>query len=98
MATLCAKTPDPARYIRGKAFNTALLAIGYALQGELDQACARGREAVDLTGSLDSVRAVTYIRRLLSELSSHDSEDQIRDFRAYAETRLPAVRPHALHR
>ena len=35
---------DP-RYIRGKAFNIALLAIGYALQGELDQACVRGREA-----------------------------------------------------
>ena len=33
------------RYIRGKAFNTALLAIGYALQGELDQACNHGREA-----------------------------------------------------
>lgn len=50
---------DP-RYIRGKAFNTALLAIGYALQGELDQACIRGRDAVDLTGTLYSARAITY--------------------------------------
>jgi hypothetical protein len=27
------------RYIRGKAFNTALLALAYAQQGELDSAC-----------------------------------------------------------
>jgi hypothetical protein len=88
---------DP-RYIRGKAFNTALLAIGYALQGELDQACVRGRDAVDLTGSLDSARATTYIRRLLGELAPHDDEDQVREFRSYAETALPALRRRASRR
>lgn len=45
------------RYIRGKAFNTSLLAISHALQGQLDQACTHGREAIDLTSSLDSARA-----------------------------------------
>jgi hypothetical protein len=57
------------RYIRGKAFNTALLAIGYALQDQLDQACTHGRETIDLTGGLDSARATTYVRRLLAELA-----------------------------
>lgn len=85
---------DP-RYIRGKAFNIALLAIGYALQGELSQACIRGREAVDLTGSLDSARAITYIRNLLAQLALHEDEVQVREFRSYAEARLPALRRHA---
>jgi hypothetical protein len=88
---------DP-RYIRGKAFNVALLAIGYALQGELDQACARGREAVDLTGNLDSARAVSYIRRLLGELAPHAREAQVREFRLYAQAALPALQPRASRR
>jgi len=86
------------RYIRGKAFNTALLAIGYALQDQLDQACAHGREAIDLTGSLDSARATTYIRRLLTELAPHDQEEQVRGLRSYAEATLPALRQRAAHR
>jgi tetratricopeptide (TPR) repeat protein len=86
------------RYIRGKAFNTALLAIGYALQGELDQACAHGREAIDLTGGLDSARATTYIRRLLSELAAHEQEEQVRGLKSYAETTLPALQQRAARR
>ena len=86
------------RYIRGKAFNTTLLAIGHALQGQLDQACTRGREAIDLTGSLDSARATTYVRRLLAELTPHDGEEQVRGLRSYAETTLPALRQRAARR
>jgi hypothetical protein len=86
------------RYIRGKAFNTALLAIGYALQGELDQACTHGREAIDLTGGLDSARATTYIRRLLGELAAHDQEEQVRGLRSYAEATLPALQQRAARR
>ena len=86
------------RYIRGKAFNTALLAFGYALQGQLDQACAHGREAIDLTGNLDSARATTYIRRLLAELAPHGQEEQVRSLRSYAEATLPALRQRAARR
>jgi hypothetical protein len=86
------------RYIRGKAFNTALLAIGYALQGEFDQACVRGCEAVDLVGGLDSARAITYIRRLLGELAPHAQEEKVREFRSYAEAALPALRQRASRR
>jgi hypothetical protein len=88
---------DP-RYIRGKAFNTALLAIGYALQDQLDQACTHGREAIDLTGSLDSARATTYIRRLLAELAPHELEEQVQGLRSYAEATLPALRQRATRR
>jgi succinate dehydrogenase/fumarate reductase-like Fe-S protein len=83
------------RYIRGKTFNVALLAAGYAVQGEVEQACATGREAVDRVVTLHSARAVTYIRNLLVDLSNYDDTRECREFRAYAETRLPALRPHA---
>ena len=86
------------RYIRGKAFNTALLSFGYALQGQLDQACAHGREAIDLTGTLDSARATTYIRRLLAELAPHRHEEQVCSLRSYAEATLPALRQRAVRR
>src|SRR3984957_4652099 len=81
------------RYIRGKAFNTSLLAIGYALQGQLDQACAHGRDAIALAGSLDSARATTYIRRLLTELAPRDREDQVRGLTADARGAPPALPP-----
>jgi tetratricopeptide (TPR) repeat protein len=83
------------RYIRGKAFNVALLAAGYAVQGEVEQACATGRDAVDRVVTLHSARAVTYIRNLLANLSDYDDVAECREFRAYAETRLPALRRHA---
>jgi hypothetical protein len=86
------------RFVRGRAFNVALLAIGHALQGEVEQACVRGREAVDLTGNLDSVRATTYIRNLLNELAPHHGEGTVSAFRSYAETQLPALRRRASHR
>jgi succinate dehydrogenase/fumarate reductase-like Fe-S protein len=83
------------RYIRGKAFNVALLAAGYALQGEVEQACASGREAVDRAVTLHSTRAVTYIRNLLVDLSDYDGAAELREFREYAEVQLPALRRHA---
>jgi hypothetical protein len=86
------------RYIRGKAFNVALLAAGYAVQGEVEQACETGREAVDRAVALDSTRAVTYIRNLLVDLSGYDDVEECRAFRAYAETRLPALRKRASRR
>jgi hypothetical protein len=84
-------------FVRGRAFNIALLAIGFGLQGEVEQACARGREAVDLTGSLHSARAVRYIRTLLAELADHNTV-AVAEFRSYAEQRLPALRSHASRR
>lgn len=83
------------RYVRGRAFNVALLAASYAVQGDVEQACATGREAVDRAAPLLSTRVVTYIRNLLVDLSDYDDVAECRDFRAYAETRLPALRPHA---
>jgi tetratricopeptide (TPR) repeat protein len=86
------------RFIRGKAFNIALLAAGYAAQGEVEQACATGRDAVDRIVALDSARAVTYIRNLLVDLRGHDDVGEYRDFKAYAQARLPGLRRRASRR
>ncbi len=83
------------RYVRGRAFNMALLAIGYALQGELDEACTHGRDAVGLAAGLDSARAVTYIRHLLHQLASSKDEVQVHEFSSYAQAALPTLRQHA---
>jgi hypothetical protein len=80
------------RYVRGKAFNTALLASSYALQCQVEQACAAGREAIDRAVGLDSARAVTYIRNLLHDLAEYQDVGECRELTAYARTRLPALR------
>jgi hypothetical protein len=85
-------------YIRGKAFNVALLAAGYALQGEVKQACETGREAVDRAVALHSARAVTYVRNLLVDLSDYGDATELRKFKEYAEVRLPALRRRASRR
>jgi hypothetical protein len=86
------------RFIRGKAFNIALLASSYAIQGEVEQACEHGRDAVDRAVALQSNRAVTYIQNLLIDLTENSDADECREFRAYAEGRLPALRRRASRR
>ncbi|GAA4605080.1 hypothetical protein GCM10023195_17540 [Actinoallomurus liliacearum] len=86
------------RFIRGKAFNVAILASGYALQGETEEACAKGREAVDRVVMLHSARAVTYIRNLLLDLAQQRDTEECREFTQYARLQLPALRQRALHR
>jgi tetratricopeptide (TPR) repeat protein len=84
-----AMNPD---YVRGKAFNTALLATSFALQGDLDQACEHGQQAVDLAAGLDSARAVSYVRDVLRSLESRAGEQQAVQLRQYAAEQLPGLR------
>ncbi len=79
-------------YVRGKAFNVALLAMSYALQGEVEQACTRGKQAADLAGSLDSARALSYVRDLLRTLKPYATSQRVGEFREYAGVRLPGLR------
>lgn len=88
---------DP-RFIRGKALNISLLASGYAVQGEVEQACKAGRQAVDLTAGLGSARAVTSIGNLLHDLSPYSGTRQVKALTSYAVTRLPALRRRAVLR
>ncbi|WP_433347657.1 hypothetical protein ACQP25_30845 [Microtetraspora malaysiensis] len=77
------------QYVRGKAFNTAILALGYAMSGEPTQACHHGREAVDLAAGLNSARVVTYMRDLLRNLEPYSGAAEVAELKRYVAHRLP---------
>lgn len=83
------------RYARGKAFNQTLLAVAYAQQKQVDQACHEGRIAVDLVAGLSSQRAVRYVKDLRRRLEPYGATKAVREFNEYAVTRLPALQPAA---
>ncbi|MFI7251950.1 helix-turn-helix domain-containing protein [Micromonospora chalcea] len=68
------------RYVRGKAFNLALLASVHARHGEPERASAVGAEALTLTTQLRSARAVRYVRDLQTGLAPHRRKPAVRQF------------------
>jgi len=86
------------RYVRGRAFNLSLLASAHAMLGEAEQACAVGRQALNLTGRLSSARSVRYVRGVARQLRPHASVPAVRDFRAEVAERLPGPAGHAAPR
>jgi hypothetical protein len=51
-------------YLRGKAFNLALLATGHVQLNELDEASAVGLQAIELIQGMQSSRAIKYLSDL----------------------------------
>ena len=86
------------RYVRGRAFNLSLLATAHAAQGEPEQACVVGRQALDLTVRLTSARSVRYVRDLARRLRPRADVPAVRDFTAEVCERLPAAAGHAARR
>ncbi|MFI2711226.1 XRE family transcriptional regulator [Micromonospora sp. NPDC018662] len=80
------------RYVRGKAFNLALLASIHAQQGEAERACTTGGEALNLTTQLRSARAVRYLRDLQSQLVPHRRLPAVRVFTGRVDATLGARR------
>jgi transcriptional regulator with XRE-family HTH domain/tetratricopeptide (TPR) repeat protein len=70
------------RYVRGRVFNLALLATSLAQQGDHEQACTIGGQALDLTANLKSARAVGYLRDLRHHLNPYRSRPAVRRFGA----------------
>lgn len=68
------------QYVRGKAFNLALLATAYAQQGEVERACAIGAQALTLTAQLRSARAARYVRELQAELAPYRQRPVVQQF------------------
>jgi tetratricopeptide (TPR) repeat protein len=71
---------DPA-YVRGRAFNLSLLATSYVQQGEAEQACLVGRQAVSLARDLNSKRAVRYISDVADGLANVADNADVQLFR-----------------
>jgi hypothetical protein len=87
------------RFVRGKAFNLALLATALADQDDVEQACAVGEQALDLTVGLRSARSVRYIKDLRrSLLRRSGTAATVQLFSAQIAERLPAASARTGHR
>jgi hypothetical protein len=67
------------RYIRGRMFNLTLLASAHIQNGDLDQACGTGVEALRLAGGLHSVRTRSYVLDLRRRLEPYEKEPAVAD-------------------
>lgn len=76
------------RYLRGRAFNTVLLASIQADQGQVELACELGTQAVDMAAAMHSRRAVEFIADLRSRLRLHDDAPAVREFEQQTRVRL----------
>lgn len=74
---------DPT-YVRGRAFNLALLATAHADNGNVEAACALGRQAALLAKQLDSVRAVDYVSEIAQRLAPFAGQPDVDELRLEA--------------
>jgi hypothetical protein len=86
------------RFVRGKAFNLALLATALADQDDVEQACAVGEQALSLTAGLHSARSLRYIKDLQHALHRRAGTAAVRSFNARVAERLPAASARTGHR
>jgi len=79
------------RFVRGKAFNLSLLATALADQDDVEQACAVGEQALEVTAGLRSARSVRYIQDLQRSLRRRSGTAAVQLFNARVAERLPAA-------
>ena len=65
------------RYVRGRMFNLTLLASAHIQNGDLDQACAVGADALRLAGGLSSARSRSYVTDLCVRLKPYEKEPDV---------------------
>lgn len=65
-------------YERGRLFNTALLASTLADQRRIEEACAVGTSAVEMTDSVRSVRSMSYLADLSRRLAPFRAEATVK--------------------
>lgn len=84
-------------YERGRLFNTALLASILADQGRVEEACAHGTLAVQMTGTVRSVRSAAYLADLARRLATHRSHPGVTKlYRQMVEIGIPVPVPGQL--
>ncbi|WP_203819809.1 hypothetical protein [Paractinoplanes ferrugineus] len=77
--------------VRRLAIDTALFASSLAAAGSVDEACSRGREAVDLAARTTSARAVQRVAQLRADLIPFEDTACVIDLIDYIRTTLPAA-------
>jgi hypothetical protein len=65
-------------FVRGRAFNLALLATALTQQGEIEEACAVGAKATELAAGLRSSRSVRYVLDLRRRLAPYAAAPPVR--------------------
>ena len=78
-------------YVRGRAFNLALLGTALAQQGQVEEACAAGTRAIEIAAGLRSRRSIRYVLDLRRRLAGYADQPQVREFSQRA-ARLSAAR------
>jgi hypothetical protein len=78
-------------FVRGRAFNLALLAKGHIQQREIEQAAVVGKQAAELTVQLKSARAVDYVVELDSALAEHAANPAVQEFRDFVAAQIRAA-------
>jgi hypothetical protein len=78
-------------YVRGRAFNLALLGTALAQQGQVEEACAAGTRAIEIAAVLRSRRSIRYVLDLRRRLTAYAAAPQVREFSERA-GRLSAAR------
>lgn len=77
--------------VRRLAIDTALLASSLARSGQVDEACARGRDAADLARRTTSMRTVQRVAQLRLDISPYEHEREVIDLFDYLHEVLPAA-------
>jgi hypothetical protein len=67
-------------YVRGRAFNLALLGTALAQQGQAEEASAAGMTAIDIAAGLRSRRSVRYVLDLRRRLTPYAATPPVREF------------------
>ncbi len=67
-------------FVRGRAFNLALLGAALALQGEVTEASAVGAKAVEITAGLRSRRGIRYLLDLRRRLAPYAANPEVQEF------------------
>ncbi|MGC1732860.1 MAG: hypothetical protein WA731_09380 [Pseudonocardiaceae bacterium] len=79
-------------YPRSRAITQLIWASTYVRQGELEQACRLGTDALAVMGPIRSERTRDYLRELHDGLAQHHQVSVVSDFMAQARPTLPINR------
>nr|BFD94016.1 hypothetical protein KitaXyl93_53760 [Kitasatospora sp. Xyl93] len=75
--------------VRRRAIDAALLAATWLRSGDVDQACAVGRDAVAYAARTGSGRCVERVAGILADLQTHADYVAVRELREFARAVLP---------